>query len=50
MKHGVPGVRCEGSGSGRHCVLGAFSAGKRVTDFRPTNGRVSRVVVGLVID
>lgn len=50
VKHGVPGVRCEGAGSARHCFLGTFSAGKRVTDFRLTSGRVSRVVVGFVID
>jgi len=50
VKHGVPGVRCDGGASARHCFLGTFSAGKRVTDFRLTSGRVSRVVVGFVID
>ena len=50
VKAGVPGVRCRGTGSARHCYLGTFSAGKRVTDFRLTNGRVSRAVVGFVID
>jgi hypothetical protein len=50
VKHGVPGVKCEGAASARHCFLGTFSAGKRVTDFRLTGGRVSRVVVGFVID
>ena len=50
VKHGVPGVKCEGAASARHCFLGTFSAGKRVTDFRLTSGRVSRVAVGFVID
>jgi hypothetical protein len=50
VKHGVPGVRCAGTGTARHCFLGTFSAGKRVTDFRLAEGRVSRVVVGFVID
>ena len=50
VKHGVPGARCTGTGTERHCFLGTFSAGKRVTDFRLTGGRVTRVVVGFVID
>jgi len=50
VKQGVPGVRCAGTGTARHCFLGIFSAGKRVTDFRMSQGRVSRVVVGFVID
>jgi hypothetical protein len=50
VKAGVPGVRCEGSGTARHCYLGRFLAGRRVTDFRLGSGRVTRVVVGFVID
>jgi hypothetical protein len=50
VKAGVPGVRCAGSGTARHCYLGRFLAGRRVTDFRLGSGRVTRVVVGFVID
>ena len=50
VKTNVHGVRCEALGSRRHCFLGTFSAGKRVTDFWLTKGRVSRIVVGVVID
>jgi hypothetical protein len=50
VKAGVPGVRCEGSGTARHCYLGRFLPGRRVTDFRLASGRVTRVVVGFVID
>ena len=50
VKAGVHGVRCGPLGSRRHCFLGTFSPGKRVTDFWLTNGRVTRIVVGFVID
>jgi len=49
LRRAVPGLRCEG-GPGGHCFLGAFLPGRRVTDFSLRNGRVSRVVVGFVID
>jgi hypothetical protein len=42
----VHGLKCEPG----HCFLGAFLPGKRVTDFFLRNGRVSRVIVGFVID
>jgi hypothetical protein len=42
----VPGVRCETG----HCFVGAFLAGRRVTDFRLRNGRVSAITVGFVLD
>jgi hypothetical protein len=42
----VHGLKCETG----HCFLGAFLPGKRVTDFFLRNGRVSRVIVGFVID
>ena len=42
----VPGLKCETG----HCFLGSFTAGKRVTDFFLRRGRVTRIVVGFVID
>jgi len=46
----VAGITCESFGSFRTCHTGDFSAGSRVTDFQIEDGRVSRVVVGIVID
>ena len=42
----VPGLKCEPG----HCFLGSFRAGRRVTDFLLRRGRVTRIVVGFVID
>ncbi|MDX6478874.1 MAG: hypothetical protein QOG29_1461 [Gaiellaceae bacterium] len=42
----VHGLKCETG----HCFLGSFAAGKRVTDFFLHGGRVTRIVVGFVID
>ena len=45
------GERCRTeSGGFRHCWLGSFLPGKRVTDFRLKAGRVTSVDVGFVID
>ena len=49
LTRAVPALRCEG-GRGGHCYLGAFLPGRRVTDFSLRDGRVTRVVVGFVID
>lgn len=46
----IPALRCETFGTFRTCTLGKGNAGERITDFFITKGRVSRVVVGLVID
>ena len=47
----VPHLTCETvTSSFRHCYLGHFDPGKRVTDFRIGNGKVTRVTVGFVID
>jgi hypothetical protein len=46
----VPGVRCRSETGLRHCFLGRFLAGRRVTDFRIRGGRVRSVTVGFVID
>lgn len=42
----VRGLRCEPG----HCFLGSFLPGKRVTDFFLRYGRVTRIVIGFVID
>jgi hypothetical protein len=46
----VAGVKCVTESGFRHCYVGTWSAGKRVTDFVLRNGRVTRVTVGFVID
>ena len=47
VKAKVKGIVCEPG----HCHVGQFSPGARVTDFFiGANGRVTRVVVGIVID
>ena len=50
VQNRVAGVTCESFGGFRSCHTGDFSAGSRVTDFQIEDGRVSRVVVGIVID
>lgn len=46
----VPGARCLTESGYRHCYVGVWSAGHVVTDFAIRNGRVTRVVLGLVLD
>jgi hypothetical protein len=46
----VAGVRCRTESGFRHCFVGRFLPGRRVTDFRIKRGRVSSVHVGFVID
>ncbi len=46
----VRGVRCKTDFGFRHCFLGQFLAGHRVTDFFIRHGRVTRVDIGFVID
>lgn len=50
LKARIRGVRCKTESGFRHCFLGAFLPGRRVTDFAIGNGRVTRVTVGIVID
>ncbi len=46
----VRGVHCKSELGFRHCFLGQFLAGHRVTDFFIRHGRVARVDIGFVID
>ena len=46
VRRRIRGVRCEDA----HCYLGSFLAGRRVTGFFLRDGRVTRIVVGFVID
>jgi hypothetical protein len=46
----VPKVRCKAESGYDHCYVGAFTPGAIITDFTMSRGKVSRVVVGLVID
>jgi hypothetical protein len=50
VRAGVPGVHCRTDAGVRHCFLGAFLPGKRVTDFFFKKGLVRRVVIGFVLD
>jgi len=50
VRSGVKGVTCKTEFGSRHCYLGAFLIGRRVTDFLIKNGRVTRVNVGRVLD
>ena len=46
----VAGVRCRTEAGFRHCFVGRFLPGKRVTDFRIKRGRVTSVQVAFVLD
>ena len=50
VRAGVKGVKCEGPVDAGHCYLGKFVPGAHVTDFFLRNGKVWRVIVGIVID
>jgi len=50
VKAKIKGVKCKTDSRFRHCYLGQFTAGHRVTDFAIKRGKVHRVDVGLVID
>ena len=51
VKSGVPGVTCQNESGFRHCFLGKFVPGHKVTDFALSNSlHVTRVTVSFVID
>jgi hypothetical protein len=50
LRRRIPALRCATFQGGRTCTLGRGNAGERMTDFFITRGRVSRVVVAIVID
>lgn len=50
LKVKVKGLTCKTEHRFRHCFLGKFRAGRRITDFSIKRSRVNRVDVGLVID
>jgi hypothetical protein len=50
VKAKVRGVTCRTDGGFRHCYVGSFRPGRRVTDFSIKRGKVTRVDVGVVID
>src|SRR3954469_2997493 len=44
----LPGVKCETIAGSRSCHTGKFLAGRRVTDFVVSGGKVTSVTVGIV--
>jgi hypothetical protein len=46
----VPHVRCQGTPTLGDCHVGDFLPGKTVTDFVFRHGKVSRALVGIVLD
>lgn len=50
LKKQLPKAVCKREFGYDHCYLGKWAPGKRITDFAMEQDRVSRVVVGTVID
>jgi len=51
LRAAYPGARCRSEFENfRHCWIGRFQAGRRVTDFRISADRVRSILVGFVID
>jgi hypothetical protein len=51
LRAAYPGARCRTEFGGfRHCWIGRFEPGRRVTDFRISTGLVRSILVGFVID
>ncbi|HEX8054873.1 MAG TPA: hypothetical protein VF517_17950 [Thermoleophilaceae bacterium] len=50
LKQKHPSLTCKTNSGFRSCYTGDFKPGERVTDFWISKGRITRVVVGIVID
>jgi hypothetical protein len=50
VKARVHNVACRNESGFKHCFVGQFLPGRKVTDFRLRNGRVSSVTIAFVID
>ena len=50
LKQKHPSLKCETFGGFRSCHTGTGSPGTRMTDFHIRKGKITRVVVGIVID
>jgi hypothetical protein len=50
LKQKHPTLRCESFGNFRSCHTGNGEPGERMTDFFISKGKVTRIVVGIVID
>lgn len=46
----LPGAKCVTESGYRHCFVGSWQSGRKVSDFSIAHGRVTRVTVGYVID
>jgi hypothetical protein len=50
LKRGVKSLHCTAPGANRACTVGRELAGKRVTRFVLSGGRVRQIMLGFVID
>jgi hypothetical protein len=50
VRRGLHEEHCRSEFRRRHCYIGAFLPGRRVTDVLLNRGRVTRVVIGFVVD
>ena len=50
LKQKHPSLKCETFGGFRSCHTGSGNPGERITDFHITKGKITRIVVGIVID
>lgn len=50
LKQKHPSLKCESFGGFRSCHTGTGAPGERMTDFFVSKGKITRIVVGIVID